>query len=186
MPHLLTIPIGVVVAREEINHAWQNVRWRPVSVFMEAPPHTGPWSELLRGDGYVHFHAATLLLELRRTEVMSYQINLANGEPSVYVVMREAEDQETPPVEPYIVTASPFEAQVHGDSVFEFVERVSMPDELIEEVETFIKGNHVEMPFEPGKRHFDPDEQMRKFGTEPVFVLRDKQGKPLKKIGEDD
>lgn len=186
MPHLITIPIGVVVARETIDHAWQDVRWRPVSVFTEAPPQTGPWRELLRGDGLTHYHAATLLLELHRTETMSYQINLANGEPSVYVVMRDAEEQDDPPVEPYIVTASPFEAQAHGESGFEFVERVVMPDQLIEIVESFIREHHVEVPFKRRKRLRHPDEETHQFGKEPVFELRDRLGKKPKKTGSDD
>ena len=170
MGHLITMAIGVVVSRERINHAWQDVRWQPVSVFMDPPPQTGPWQELLRSDGYIHFHAATLLLELRHTEIMSYQVNLANGEPSVYVVMRDSEERDYPPVEPYLVTASPFEAQAHGESGFEVVERVAMPDQLIEVVEAFIKEHHRELSFDRGRRQPPPDD-------EPVFVLSNKLDK---------
>ncbi len=188
MPHLITIPIGVVVAREQIDHAWQEVRWRPVTVFMDAPPQTGPWRELLRGESYVHYHAATLLLELHRTETMSYQINLANGEPSVYVVMRDTEEQDesAPPVEPYLVTISPFEAQAHGESAFEFVERVTMPDQLIEIIESFINEHHVETPFKKRKRERHSDEDAHQFGQEPVFELRERMKGKGKKSGSDD
>ncbi|MGH1419682.1 MAG: DUF3305 domain-containing protein [Hyphomicrobiaceae bacterium] len=188
MPHLKTIPVGIVVAREDVDQVWQVARWRALSVFMDAPPQSGPWREVLRGDGYVHYHAATLLLELRRSEVTSYQINLANGEPSVYIVMHEAEDgdQGGSPVVPHLVTASPFEAQAHGESGFERVDRVAMPDELIALVEAFIKDSQAE----PGPLRSKPNdgkgEQDGHFANKPVFSMGDGRMRDRKTSRSDD
>lgn len=175
MSHVVSIPLGVVVARERIDHPWQDYRWRPVSVFLDAPPVEG-WRELRRGAGFVHYHAATLLLDLHRKETTSYQVNLANGLPSVYVVLREREGESETPMEVHLVTASPFEAQAYDGSGFEIVERVEMPDRLVALVERFIAEHHVEESFAKRQRARHHVEEEHKFGQEPVFVLRERRG----------
>ncbi|MDX2259513.1 MAG: DUF3305 domain-containing protein [Hyphomicrobiaceae bacterium] len=135
----LTIPLGVVFARQHIDHPWQTYRWRPVSVALDALG-PGHWSETARGGTAIDYHTATLALSLHRREAMAYRVNLANGAPSLYVVLREdplggAEH----PVDVDLVTASPFEAQARGDhDVDRSVEGVAMPDELIALVSAFI------------------------------------------------
>ena len=59
------------------------------------------------------------------------------------MVLREAETDDEP-VEVHLVTASPFEAQDYMDSSEETVERVAMPEPLIEMIAAFIKEHHVE------------------------------------------
>jgi len=169
----LTIPLGVVIAREKIDHPWLDTRWRPVSVFLNAPP--AEWRTLRRGTDITHYHAATLPLELHRKETMAYQVNLANGEPSVYVVLRE--DPSFPPdrpVEVFLVTASPFEAQAYGESGFEIVDRVPMPEPLVVLVEEFIAAHHVDEPFVKRQRQKRQAEDEHKFGQEPINVLRER------------
>lgn len=139
MPHLMTIQLGVVMACERAHHGWQSERWKPVSVVVDAPPQEGPWRELTRGDDYIHFHAATLPLQISQADTMAYQVNLSNGEPSLYVVLRDVEaDDGEPPIAPAFVTASPFEAQKFGENGLQFVERVAMPDPIIELIQGFI------------------------------------------------
>lgn len=178
MPSVLFVPIGVVVAREKISHPWQTYRWRPVSVFLDAPPVKG-WREMRRDGGNVLYHAATMNLELHRKETMAYRVNLANGEPSVYVVLREDPDAVGDwPIEVHLVTASPFEAQSHGDVGFDMVEGVPMPARLVQVVHQFIETHHEEETFYKRKR--DPHRQVEdhKFGQEPIFTLRERMGDP--------
>jgi len=166
MPHALTIPLGVVVAKERITNPWQEYRWRPVKVLFEAPP-TDCWRELSRKSGAIHYHAATLDLTLHRKETAAYSVNLANGEPSIYVVMRDDPDlTDVAPFEVHLITASPFEAQSHGDLGFDHIEA------LVRIVADFIETHHVEQKFYKRKRDPASRAQEHQFGQEPLTVLR--------------
>ena len=172
------ISIGVVVAREHIGHPWQAYRWRPVSVFLDAPQ-ISSWRELRKDGKNILYHAATLNLELHRKETTAYQVNLANGEPSVYVVLREDPDSARDwPVDVHLVTVSPFEAQSHGDVSFDSVEGVAMPERLVEVVREFIKMHHREETFYKRKRQPHTQAEEYKFGQEPIISLRERSGSP--------
>jgi hypothetical protein len=170
----ITVPVGVVVSREKTGHPWQEYRWRPVSVFLNAPE-VAEWRELRRGDDFVHYHAATLPLELHRKETSAYRANFATGEPAVYVVLREDPGTSSSwPVTVHLVTASPLEAQAYGESGLEMIELVPMPEPLVELVEAFISVHHVEEPFVKRQRQREPVREEHKFGQEPIFVLRER------------
>lgn len=174
MPIEITVPLGVVVARERIDHPWQEYRWRAVSVFLDAPE-KADWRELVREAGMTQYHAATVPLVLHRRETMSYHVNLANGEPSIYVVLREESDpQFGRPVSVHAVTASPFEAQVHSDMAFDAVDRVGMPERLVSLVAAFVDEHHVEERFVKRQRQPHVKEEEHLFGQEPIFVLRER------------
>jgi hypothetical protein len=68
MERSVHIQLGVVVERRRSGSPWQEWSWRPASVFAGAPPLGSEWRELVRGDDWTHYHAATLPLELHRTE----------------------------------------------------------------------------------------------------------------------
>jgi hypothetical protein len=170
-----TIPLGVVVAREKIDHPWQEYRWRVVSVFLDAPAMAN-WRPLVNEPGMMQYHAATLPLVLHRKETMSYRVNLANGEPSVYVVLREDSDPDGDfPVSVHAVTASPFEAQMHGEMAFDNVDRVLMPERLLAMVEAFVSEHPMDETFVKRQRqpHMPKSEEHR-FGQEPIMVLRER------------
>lgn len=171
----ITIPLGVVVAREKIDHPWQEYRWRAVSVFLDAPEKAN-WRTLTSEVGVSQYHAATLPLVLHRKESMSYRVNLANGEPSIYVVLREdSEHGSERPVSVHSVTASPFEAQAHSDMAFDMVDRVAMPERLLALVEAFIAEHPVEDTFVKRKRQpHAPRQEEHQFGQEPIVVLRER------------
>lgn len=138
----ISLPIGVIVARERSSDLWQEYRWRPVRVFMNAPESVN-WKEVERGRDIVHYHAATLPLVLTGREKIAYQVNLANGVPSVYVTLRETTHAGSAiPVGVAHITASPFEIQSVGQDfevgVTDFVERVPMPDELVHVLQSFV------------------------------------------------
>ena len=75
MDRVLSITLGVVIARDRIDHPWQEHAWRPVSVFLNAPE-ASQWRELRREEKSVHYHAATMALELHAKETIGYQANL--------------------------------------------------------------------------------------------------------------
>lgn len=151
LERMVTIPVGVVVERQDIDNPWQRWRWRPVAVMTgEAPAASG--SELLRGEGFVRYFAGTLPLELHRKETEAYRRNLSNEPPTIYVALRSDSavtgDMQYRPVE---VTASPYIAEdlLDGDDI---VEALPMPEGLIAWVQAFIDKHHVDEPFVKRKR----------------------------------
>lgn len=176
MPIEITVPLGVVVAREKIDRPWQEYRWRAVGIFLDAPK-KADWREFTRKNAISQFHAATVPLVLQRRESMSYCVNLANGEPSIYVVLREENDPAAPrPVSVHAVTASPFEAQVHSDMAFATVDRLAMPKRLLTMVEAFVEEhNVVEQRHDNVHLQQRAEDDRRLFKQEPVFMLRDRQ-----------
>lgn len=169
------IPLGVVVVREKIDHPWQDYRWRAVGVFLDAPEQAN-WRKLLSEPNMTQYHAATLPLVLHRRETMAYRVNLANGEPSVYVVLREDNESGSEfPVVVHGVTASPFEAQTHGEFAFDSIDRVAMPERLVALVEAFVAEHPVEEKFVKRQRQpHAPQAEEHRFGQEPIVILRER------------
>ena len=106
-----------------------------------------------RKRGVCQYHAATLLLELFRKETESYIVNLTDGMPRLYVVLRE-DDEGTSEHDyvPFLVTASPHEAQDYLDSGEEIVEGIPMPPGVFEWLQAFVDFHHVEEKFVKRKR----------------------------------
>ncbi|MFQ5625793.1 MAG: DUF3305 domain-containing protein [Methyloligellaceae bacterium] len=173
MTAAVSIPIGVVIAREDIDSQWEDHAWRPIGILPGAPL-VNEWRELQRGDGWVHYHAATVPLELFRTETDSYKFNLEGREPVIYVVFSDEEDDEDEddhPLGVHMVTACPYEAADYLDSGELIVEPVAMPPELFALVSDFVEEHHVEEKFKKRKRSELKVEE-HKFGQEPIFELR--------------
>src|SRR5688572_11435120 len=108
-----SMALGVVVERREIDNRWQRWSWKAVAVIPGAPP-VDAWRELVRGDRFVRWHAATLPLELHRAETEAYRVNLSGRSPAIYVVLRNVESSERTAgndVAPFTVTASPYDAE---------------------------------------------------------------------------
>ncbi|MGF1651603.1 MAG: DUF3305 domain-containing protein [Hyphomicrobiaceae bacterium] len=172
MPNSLIVQLGIVVARQKLDHPWESERWRPHSVFLD-PPETRGWRELVRGRDFVQYHAANVAVELHRKETAGYQVNLSNGEPSVYVILRETVAPNARfPVSVHTATLSPFEAQAHGYGSDEIVEGVAMPERLRALVEDFIAEHHREERFIKRRRDRSEREEPYLFGKEPIDVLR--------------
>jgi len=174
MDSSISIPVGVVLSREKIDHPWQEYVWRPVGVFLNAPE-ISEWRELRRDERSVHFHAATLPLELHPKEAGAYKVNLETGEPAVYVVLRHDPSTTSEwPVSVLLVTASPHDAQAYNESGLEVIELLPMPEPLIELVREFVAVHHVDQPFYKRQRQKYEIEEEHRFGQEPIFVLRER------------
>ena len=182
----ISIPVGVVLSREKINHPWQDHAWRVIGVFLNAPE-ISEWRELRRDETSVHYHAATLPLELHRKEAWAYRDNLQTGEPAVYVVLRHDPGAESPwPVSVPCITASPYDAQAYLESGLETVHQVPMPPELVTLVEEFVAVHHVDEPFAKRQRQRHYREEEHQFGQEPIFELRERmRGRPAQGDGHD-
>ena len=166
MERTAAMDLGVVVERRAIDHRWARWRWRPVAVIPGAGP-VADWLELERDPQATRWHAATLPLGLHRKETQAYLENLQGSGPSVYVVLREmAGAPEDRRFQPFLVTASPFEAQDYLDPGEDVVERVPMPAVLTGWIQAFIDRHHVDEPFRKRKRQrHDPDRVQ--FGQAP-------------------
>lgn len=147
MERSISMPIGVVVERREIDNRWHPWTWK-VAVIPGAPP-VDAWRELVRGDRFVRWHAATLPLELHRAETDAYRANLAGRSPGIYVVLRKTTPSERTAgneVVPFLVTASPYEAEGYMEGE-DLVEAAPMPQALLAWVQEFVERHHVERPF---------------------------------------
>jgi len=146
------MPLGVVIERRALTNPWQAEGWRPVAVFPGAAE-IGDWVELRRGPGWVHYHAATLPLELHRKEVTGYRHNLSNDPALVYVVLRrQASPDSDRAVYPFLITASPYDAEAYIDSGDDIVEGVVMPEAVAMWLMNFIERQPNDPPFIKRKR----------------------------------
>ena len=149
-----SLPLGVVVERRELDNRWVSHSWQPVSVIPGAGPMDpkGEWTVLQTGEGWVRFHAGTLTLGLFPKETEGYRFNLAQKPPRLWLVLRSVEDEESAhDVEPFLVTACPYEAQDYQDSD-DIVEPVVMPEAVAAFVQGYVERHHVDEPFEKRKR----------------------------------
>lgn len=138
---VISIPIRVVVARESSSHPWQDNAWRPIGLRLDDTLSDG-WTEVLRSEGAVHYLAATTTIVLRPDDALGYRINLANGEPVIYVVLQDTPCGAGWPVQVRLVTASPIEVRSLGEQAQDTVHRVAMPEALVERLRSFLDGYH--------------------------------------------
>ena len=148
---MISMPVGVVMRRAPGVTRWAKWSWRAVAVLPGAGP--ADWREMRREGDAVEFHAGTVQMELWRTDTEAYLVALSNAPPSVYVILRESEEEDAEhELELVTVTASPYEAQDYADTGEEIVEPVPMPPGLIAWVREFVERHHVEEEFVKRKR----------------------------------
>ena len=146
-----TMPMGVIVERREIDNPWQDHSWSAVAV-MPGAPEVGEWRLLAHDQGWARYHASTMPLELHRSETEAYRTNLADTPPRIYVLLREDEEGGEHEVVPFLVTASPYEAQDYLDSGEDIIDGVTMPDAVIAWIQAFIDAHHMDERFFKRKR----------------------------------
>ncbi|MBT8408018.1 MAG: DUF3305 domain-containing protein [Alphaproteobacteria bacterium] len=139
------MPLGIVFRREPGATRWAAWHWRAVAVIPGAPP--ANWKVLRQHGDATEYHAATLTLELHATEAEAYRVALSMEVPSVYVMMREAEEDGIAPFEVIGVTASPYLAEDYTCSGDQTVEKVAMPEGLVAWVQAFTDAHFKEEVF---------------------------------------
>jgi hypothetical protein len=150
-PRKIEMPIGVVLQRRPGVSKWMKWSWVPVAVLPGAPP--ADWKELRRDGETIEYHAATVKLELYRSDVEGYQVSLTMKPPSVFVILRKSEDPDSAQdVYVHLVTASAYEAQDYQDSGEEIVEPVAMPDGLIAWINDYCTSHFQETRFMKRRR----------------------------------
>ena len=165
------LQVGVVIRRQPGVTRWAKWIWRPVAVLPGAGP--ADWHEMRRDGEAVEYHAATVTMEVHRKETEGYRVALSNDPPSVYVILRPAEDPDAAhDMEVFRVTASAFEAQDYLDSGEEVVEPVPMPPELIAWLSAFVEMHHEDEVFKKRKRR-KWDEDVEDTGRGDVRVTTD-------------
>ncbi len=146
-----TLPIGIVIRKAPSASPWVKWVWTPVAIIPGAAP--ACWKELRRDGDTIDYHAATLPLELWRTDAEAYRSGLSSRVPTIAVLLRETTDPDAAmPIEPVLVTASPYEAQDYADTGDDIIELVPMPDGLIAMIQEFVEAHYVEEVFKKRKR----------------------------------
>ncbi|MFK7938653.1 MAG: DUF3305 domain-containing protein [Roseovarius sp.] len=142
------MPLGIVIRRVPGVTRWAKHVWKAVAVLPGAGD--ASWKELRREGDVVEYHAATLTLELHRTDTEAYLHGLSTQTPSIYVVMRDSETDD--PLDMVLATASPYEAQDYADTGEELVEKVPMPEGLVAWIRDFIELHHEDEVFVKRRR----------------------------------
>ena len=146
-----SIPVGVVVRRLPGVTRWQKWSWQPVSVLPGAGD--ADWKVMREEGEAVEYHAATVPLELHRADTEAYLTALSDKVPSVYVVMRPAEEvRDGMPLDVMLVTASAYEGQDYADTSEVMVEKIPMPPGLIAWIREFVEAHHEDEIFIKRKR----------------------------------
>jgi len=146
----ISLPLGIVLRRTPGVTRWAKWAWKAVSVLPGAG--AGDWKELRREGETIDYHAATLDLELHRSDAEAYLVSLSMTPPSVFVVLRKSDESGAPDLKVHAVTASAYEAQDYLDSGEEIVEPVPMPDGLVAWIRDFTDAHFKDEPFIKRKR----------------------------------
>lgn len=156
-----TLAIGVVLRRDPGVTRWAKWRWSVVSVLPGAAPTEGRILSEDDATGAREIHAATLELNLHRAEVEGYRVSLSMTPPSVFVILRTADNPDSgEPPTVHMVTASAYEAQDYTDGDEEIVEAVAAPPALTQWIAEFIEAHWKDEEFKKRRRdRYEPEVQ---------------------------
>lgn len=150
-PATASLPLGIIIRRTPSVSRWVRFAWKVVAVIPGAGP--AHWQPMREEGEVVEFHAATVPLELWRTDTEAYLQGLSARVPTIGVVMRETTDPEAAhPLEVLLATASPYETQDYTDSGEELVELVPMPEGLVAYIRDFVNEHHEHEEFVKRRR----------------------------------
>jgi hypothetical protein len=141
--------VGVVVRRRTVDNPWIDHMWSPVQLLDEVPA-TPAWSVLSSEGGTTLYYAGSAIIDLFSTDTASYRDNLIDGEPRVWIALR----QQGGGVELELtkVTADPTEGEALFESGSEVIGTVPMPPSIAAWVAAFVDEFHVERMFQKRKR----------------------------------
>jgi hypothetical protein len=137
------MPMGIVMRCMPGHGRWARSIWKAVGVLPGAGE--ASWKELRRCGDVVEYHAATVPLTLYHTDTEAYLHGLSSDIAAIYVVIREADDDQ--PLDILLATVSPYEAQDYADTGEDLVEKVPMPEGVVAWVNSFIQQHHVDDVF---------------------------------------
>ena len=140
--------VAVTVERRNSATAWITESWRPLDVIAEPPAAAEAWVLLRRGDGFEHYLANDIPLELHRSDLASYRYNLGGIDPRLYVVLRKTEDG----ARVQMVTAAPDQAQAMSESGEDVVDGLPMPEAIRAWIEVFCACHPPDEPMRKRKR----------------------------------
>lgn len=143
--------VAVVIERRDGATAWVTDSWRPLEVIAEPPPTAEAWVMLRQGEGFEHYLATGVALELHRSDLASYRYNLGGVDPRLYVVLRKTGDA-THPIGVALATAAPDQAQAMSESGEDVVDGLTMPEGLRAWVEMFCACHPPDEPMRKRKR----------------------------------
>jgi len=155
--------LGVLVERKKIDHPWQEYAWNVYGVLPGARD-DADWEKVSEDKAQAIYLAKTMSVELYQRETEGYKNSLESGNPSLFVVLRQGEDENDHDVEPFLITACPYEAADYLESGEEIVEAVPMPMGVRVWVENFVKEHHVEEKFKKRKLRRQEDGLSRRPG----------------------
>ncbi len=156
-----TMPLGLLLERKKIDHPWQEYAWHVFDLLPGARD-DADWEVVSEEEGRTVYLAQTMNVELFQRETEGYKNNLESGQPTIFVVLRPGEEVEDHDVEPFLMTACPYEAADYLESGEEIVESVSMPDGVRIWVENFVREHHVEHKFKKRKLRKQKDNLARR------------------------
>ncbi len=139
------IAVGIVAERRKLDSPWADHDWRPYAVLPEAPD-IEPGSPIGAEPGRERFYMGRLELRLHRKETESYRLNLATGEPRLYIALRGGDGPCGLGVRAFLVTAAPDEGQAWAEVGDDVVDGVAMPAAVAAWVADFIARFHVVEP----------------------------------------
>ncbi len=136
--------IGVVVRRSAVDNPWIDHVWSPAAVLAEEPQ-TPPWTKLSSAQGEELFYAGPGVLELHVSETGNYRDNLIDGDPQLWIALKQAEGGTE--MELVAVTADPTEGEALFEAGLPIVGKAPMPPEIAAWIAAFVDENHVERVF---------------------------------------
>ncbi len=133
------IAIAVIMERYAIESRWVTHAWRAAGV--ELLDAAGEFVEILGGSQFQRHDG--FFVTLYRDEAEGYYLNVATGEPKVFVMWRQEEGDEAPL--PHSVTASYNEAARWMDAQ-ERVDAVAMPNVMASWLDEYVKLHYKPEP----------------------------------------
>ena len=152
----MRFPIAVIFQRTPLANRWVSERWEPVGV---VPPESGApettvpvrISDDATGS---HWRFDGHALELHRSEAEGYYLNITAPEPKVFVMWRDRDDGDDPPVFPVVVTVSYNQAARMLDGG-ERVDAVPLPAAILAWMQPFVTEHYKPEPKKKLRRN-DP------------------------------
>ncbi|GBD41707.1 hypothetical protein HRbin39_01091 [bacterium HR39] len=149
-PGYARMRLGVIMERRRIDHPWQKWRVAAVEVLPE-PPELEPGRPMVEDEAVSRYYGGTFVLELFADETEAYKYNLSASRPAVYVILSE-DPAARDGFRAMRVSASPWDAQAHGETALDRVDAVPMPEPVLAFVKDFVDRWYRDRPFHKRRR----------------------------------